>query len=210
VWESYKYFSCRISRKCRIFVKINNLAFRAFRFDAPWPEKVNRFHVRDKNEAHPGILAVILTGLFPGGGISVFLAMHTFVTLDTLFGILVLSGGLTLAVYYILRRQNRRYFLEMAGFSFIGVGGLMVAISLAVNYFFYHDMKTTTITENLNRNSPAGAVLAEDSSYKNFPYLLYFEDLEEDSHRPVREINITTATGLLGYRIVLNREIVYQ
>lgn len=166
--------------------------------------------MRDRNEAHPGVMAVILAGVFIGGGVSVFLAMRTFITIDTLFGIFLLAGGLTLAVYYILRRKNRRYLLEMAGFSFIGAGSLVVAILLLLNYVFYHGKETVSVTESLNRISPAEAVLAVNSTYKNFPYLLYFEDLEERGGKIISEINITTATGLLGYRIVLNREVVYE
>jgi hypothetical protein len=166
--------------------------------------------VRDKNEVHPGILAVILAGVFGGGYSNVFLAMRTFISIDTLFLVFATSGVLTLAMYYILRRRNRRYFLEMAAFSFAGVGSLITALMLALNFFFYHDRKTDIFTEHLKLLPPAQVVLAKDNSYKDFPYLLYFESLAENEGRPIREIDITTATGLFGYRIVLNREIVYQ
>jgi hypothetical protein len=166
--------------------------------------------VRDKNEVHPGILALILAGIFLGGGVNVFLAMRTFITLDMLFNVFFLSGAASMALYYILRWENRRYFLEVAGFSFAGIGSLVVAFMLALNFAFHQGREARTFTGDFKRNPPAEVILAKDSSFKNYPYLLYFEDMENNPGRLIREIRITTAIGLVGYRIILNREIVYQ
>ncbi len=171
----------------------------------------------DRNEANIFIMSVLLIGLFIGMGINFWLGLNTFIYADTLFLIALLFGLLALGVHYLFFRHWKRYFAEILAYSILGWGNICLAILLSINYFF-HDAPVTSqyaLPQPMAvAASQAGKSEVELNSpeLKQYPHMLIFsadeiEGTEMNGIIVVRNAFYITANGLLGYKILLQKQL---
>ncbi|MGZ5243267.1 MAG: hypothetical protein ACXWDO_01820 [Bacteroidia bacterium] len=171
----------------------------------------------DRNEANVFIMSVLLLGIFIGSGINIWLGLQTFIFIDTLFHIAVFIGLLALGVHYLFFRHWNRYFAEILAYSILGWGNIGLAILLCINYF-YHE---TPVTEQYRLNKNVALVLTgagkteitvTDTMLSEYPHMLIFSEDEINGRKQnnilvVTDAFYTTANGLLGYKILLQKQL---
>lgn len=172
---------------------------------------------REKNEVHTGRLTVILLGLFLGGGITIFLALRTLITVDALFLLFLILGGLSTGIYIIIYGKKNRYIGEIIALGFLGWGFLILSTLMTINYIF-HDKGSDVLLETLSIDPAEDRkgdrrIESSDSLFANFHYVLHTEELESLTYEElvqIKGLKITTAVGLFGYRVILNKELIYE
>ncbi|RYD74681.1 MAG: hypothetical protein EOP53_17835, partial [Sphingobacteriales bacterium] len=163
----------------------------------------------DRNEANVFILTVLLTGIFVGFAAIIWLGLRTFIFIDSLFHIWLLTGAFVFGAHYLFFRKWDRYLAEISGYSFFGWATIILAVLISLNYLFHDQPNTKTI---LLKEQTALFLLADDeititvddAELNNFPHMLSFSEDEIHGRQTGLQVvasraYFTTANGLLGY-----------
>ena len=167
----------------------------------------------DRNEVNKYTLTIILLGVFPGFMGVVWMGMRTFITIDAIFHIIIISGAISFLAHLPFLKRLNRYLIESVFFCLIGWGNIWAAIFLLTNYFahgkvetkYYHFQDNKSITLTLMPR-PVDVEI-NDSLLKDFSYMRSFDDDEIIPANTASEAWYTVADGLLGYKILLHKEL---
>jgi len=181
---------------------------------------------REKNEANPFTITVILVGLFVGFGILLFVGQMTFIRIDTIVNYAILFGAVIFLLHLPFRKRLNRYLVEILAYSFIGWALIITSLLIGANYLFHgpsvsdrytvessmaHPEDRTIpfpVSITLENNDKQPHANVPPSVYDDYPYFLKFEG-EEELINPTNPTvaQITTAKGLFGYRVLLHKEL---
>jgi hypothetical protein len=166
---------------------------------------------RNRNEAHPWIMAIIIGGIFIGGGSIVFLALRTFISIDSILLCFLAFGSAAFLILFLLVRKRKRHLAETLAEASLGWGSLATGCLLALNYFGHDETFTRRYPYEDDTEALASAVIKHDSGYLDYPYLLSFEELEAaDPTKRVEAVELSTAEGLFGYRVVVRKRLIFE
>src|ERR1039458_9337312 len=92
---------------------------------------------KDKGDVNIFTLSVLLIGLFPGLGLVFLIGGDTFIKVDTVFNIALLTGAVAFLAHLPFLKRLNRFLAEMIGYCLFGWGLLTAALFLSVNYMVH-------------------------------------------------------------------------
>jgi len=187
-------------------------------FNILWRQKV-------KTEVNTYTLTVIIIGLFGGMSALFYLGGLTFIRIDTIFNIVIISGVVVFLIHLPFLKKMNRYLVEVIIYCLVGWGLILAGIFLTLNYAIHshgevnvYQIETAVAhPEEGTLPPPVTVTLSKQGSekatvpagvYDDFGYFLKFEGVDELKYneKPIAAV-ITTATGLFGYRIMIHKEL---
>ena len=166
---------------------------------------------KDKGGANNYTISITALGLLGGGGGIYFFGSKTFIGVDTIALVFFVSGLMAVGFHYLFLRRLNRYFAEVALYCFPGVGSLITAMLLAVNFFF-HGPETIN---SYRLHNPVTIMVApadlaiNDSELTYFAHMRTFQkdEINGDGDKPFTTATYITAKGLFGYKVLLSKEL---
>ena len=170
-------------------------------------------------------LSILLIGIFPGLGVLFFIGEKTQIRVDTVFNIAMIVGISTLLVHFPFLKKMNRYLAEIIGYSLFGWGLIIAALFMGSNYLFlgqpvtdvYQVVTATAHPEDRELPFPVSVTISQyenmqtivpSAAYDDYPDMLKFKGTEEQKfvEKP-KQAKMTTAKGLFGYIVLLDKEL---
>ena len=180
---------------------------------------------KDKGEVNMFTLSILLIGVFPALGVLFFIGAKTLIHVDAVFNITFIAGAVVFVLHLPFLKKLNRYLAEIIGYSLFGWGLIIAALFMGGNYLFHNDPITdiyqvvtaTAHPEDRELPFPVSVTIAQfenlpvtvsAAAFADYPDMLKFKGEEEQKFigQP-KQAKMTTAKGLFGYTILLNKEL---
>ena len=176
-------------------------------------EVVARYHHKDWHWAY----TVSLVGVLVGLATLVYVGHHTMVSLTFLARLV--TGCLLVGLLIPFKLYNRWFELNRLEFvilNLMGVGPILCALLLWANFLFHSDVEVQTyniIEAQLEEEDfPAQIHVVfklEDGALEDFIEYRRYEVLPDNQEIvSATQFRIKTATGLFGYPVMLNKQVI--
>jgi len=180
---------------------------------------------KEKTEVNTYTLTIIIIGIFAGLSGIFYFGGITFIRIDTVFNMVIISGLAVFLIHAPFLKKMNRFLIEVIVYCLAGWGLIIAALILMLNYIIHsqpevniyqvqtaiaHPEERTLpfpITVTLNKQGMENETV-NASEYDDFGYMLKFEGEEEQKfkEKPIAAF-MTTAKGVFGYRILIHKEL---
>ena len=180
---------------------------------------------KEKGEVNLFTLSIILIGVFPGLGVMFFIGSKTLIRVDTVVNFAIIAGVIAFMVHIPFLKKMNRYLAEIIGYSLFGWGLIVTALFLGSNFLFHgqpvtdvYQIETATahpeerelpfpVSVTLKQSESTNTIVPA-TSFNDHPDMLRFHGSDEQkfSGQPTLA-KMTTAKGLFGYMVLLDKEL---
>jgi len=125
-------------------------------------------------------------------------------------------GLIATGIHFLFSKvYNKQVLIELAVYNFVGVAALACGLLLMSNFIFKGDAKTESYKIVEIKKELKGFTLGknhvtlEGGAYAQFSYLLNYNQWTWDELDHAEEIQVKTADGLFGYKVILDQQLKY-
>jgi len=123
-------------------------------------------------------------------------------------------GLISFLVNTLLERDYRKKVIEQnLLYHYFGIAPLLCALILLLNFHFrapsiIESYKVQNYDLELNSYTAGTDIVLEGNAYDRFNYVLDFDAFSASELSHAQSINLETAKGIFGYKVLLNRSVV--
>lgn len=123
-------------------------------------------------------------------------------------------GVIATGIHFLFSKEhNKEVLVELAVYNFVGIAALACGLFLMSNFIFrgntnVESHKIVAIKKEFEGFEPGkNHVTLEGGAYDQFTYLLNYNQWSWDELDQAEEIQVETANGLFGYKVILNKKL---
>lgn len=170
--------------------------------------------MKDWTEVSNYTLAVLLVGMFLGGGASAYFGSITFWPIDRMVGVVLLTALVGVGVHYaFLRRKLPRHPWEVVAYNLLGYGPLVLALILSINYLGRAEIEEQTFVlqqDTLLQLVGSPLPITIDINDPELSYYAHMRRFSRDEISPegiVSKAVYRVAEGSLGMRVLISKRL---